>query len=63
MQLYGHHHELFHISFKFDFFIGVDMAMCYVLICVKEIHNTLTFNIIFWTTIYIALMEQELPTR
>ena len=23
MQLYGHHHELFHISSKFDFFIGV----------------------------------------
>ena len=30
---------LFHISSKFDFFIGVDMVMCHALICVKEIHQ------------------------
>jgi hypothetical protein len=33
---------LFHISSKFDFFIGVDMVMCHALICVKEIHQSLT---------------------
>ena len=32
---------LFHISSKFDFFIGVEMVMCHALICVKEIHQTL----------------------
>ena len=31
-------HVLFHISSKFDFFIGVDMFMCHALICVKKIH-------------------------
>jgi len=35
---------LFHVSSKFDFFIGVDMVMCHALlymplICVKEIHQ------------------------
>jgi hypothetical protein len=34
---------LFHISSKFDFFIGVDMVMCHALICVKEIHQSLTW--------------------
>jgi hypothetical protein len=33
---------LFHISSKFDFFIGVEMVMCHALICVKEIHQSLT---------------------
>ena len=42
MQLYGYHHELFHISSNFDFFIGVDMIMCHVLICVKKIIQSLT---------------------
>jgi len=34
--------NLFHISSKFDFFIGVDMVMSHALICVKEIHQSLT---------------------
>ena len=34
--------HLFHISSKFDFFIGVEMVMCHALICVKEIHQSLT---------------------
>jgi hypothetical protein len=29
--------NLFHISSKFEFFIGVDMFMCRALICVEEI--------------------------
>ena len=33
------YHILFHISSKFDFFIGVDMVMCHSLICIKEIHR------------------------
>ena len=33
---------LLHIISKFDFFIGVDMVMCHALICVKEIHQSLT---------------------
>jgi len=32
---------LFHISSKFDFFIGVEMVMCRTLICVTEIHQSL----------------------
>jgi hypothetical protein len=35
--------HLFHISSKFDFFIGVEMVMCHALICVKEIHQSLTW--------------------
>jgi hypothetical protein len=34
---------LFHISSKFDFFIGVEMVMCHALICDKEIQQSLTF--------------------
>ena len=34
---------LFHISSEFDFFIGVDMAMCHALICVKETHQSVTW--------------------
>jgi hypothetical protein len=30
------YYMLFHISSKFDFFIGVDMVMCHALILVKE---------------------------
>jgi len=33
---------IYHISSKFDYCIGVDMVMCHVLICVKEIHQLLT---------------------
>ena len=36
------YNNLFHISFKFDFFIGVEMVMCHALICVKEIYQSLT---------------------
>jgi hypothetical protein len=32
----------FSISSKFDFFIGVDMAMCHALTCVNEIRRSLT---------------------
>jgi len=35
--------HLFHISSKFDFFIGVSMIMCHAWICVKEIYQSLTW--------------------
>ena len=38
----NYQHMLFHISSKFDFFIGVEIVMCHALICVKEIHQSLT---------------------
>ena len=34
---------LFHISTKFYFYIGLEMVMCHALICVKEIHQSLTW--------------------
>jgi len=33
---------LFHISSKFDFFIGLEMVMCHALICVKGIYQSLS---------------------
>jgi hypothetical protein len=36
------YHILFHISYKFDIYIGVEMVMCHALICVKEIDQSLT---------------------
>ena len=35
--------QLFHISSKFDSFIGVEMVMCHALFCIKEIHQLLTW--------------------
>jgi hypothetical protein len=29
-------------QFQIQFFIGVDMVMCHALICIKEIHQSLT---------------------
>ena len=37
----GNNHS---ISSKFDFFICVDMVMCYALIYVKEINQSLHYN-------------------
>jgi len=37
------HYILFHISSKFDFFIGVDMVMCHALICDIAIDQSLTW--------------------
>ena len=35
--------RVFHISSKFDFFIGVSIIMCHAWICVKEIYQSLTW--------------------
>jgi len=35
------YYKLFHISSKFDFFIGVHMVVCHALIFDKEIHRSL----------------------
>ena len=42
IQCIYHDNILFHISSKFDFYIGVDMVMCHALLCIKEIHQSLT---------------------
>jgi hypothetical protein len=36
------YNNLFHTSFKFDFFICIEMVMCHALICVKGIYQSLT---------------------